>query len=106
MHVIRQSVLSPHSVGEARRSTRLRATAGEQFANPELIYLKPLSVLDTASLHLIGVSKVAEFRLMTRLCGVRERWRDTLEDTFFTKIGGFLACDTQRSPRHRFQPPL
>ena len=43
---------------------------------------------------------------MTRLCRVRERWRDTFEDTFFTKIGGFLACDAQRGPRHRFQAPL
>ncbi len=61
MHLTRQSVLSWHPVGEARRFDVIARNRGGQFANPDgLIYLKPLSMLDTASLQSIGVSKVAE----------------------------------------------
>jgi hypothetical protein len=60
MHVIRQPVLSCHPVGEARRATCLRATAaGNSRIQMDSSISKPLSMLDTASLQSIDVSKVA-----------------------------------------------
>jgi len=60
MHVTRRSFLSLHPVGEARRFDEIARNRGRAIRESRWTHLsQPLSMLDTASLHSTGVSKVA-----------------------------------------------